>query len=196
MWEVSLKTAHLVHFKTLHLQATCETRNQRQEGSCAFLEHTRFFPGSWMCKKQTAVSHNNAESEMISLDAGVRLDGMPALQLGECVLETLSSKPAKGNLDRPKGERVIPCHSHSDTCVIESTDHVPPNMPNSSHSTELNLFEDNAAVVHMTNNGRSPNLRHVVDVKWLLEIYVDKNTCAPTINWRIFLTKGTFASMQ
>ena len=32
-----------------------------------------------MCKKQTAVSHSSTESEIISLDSGLRLDGLPAL---------------------------------------------------------------------------------------------------------------------
>ena len=34
-----------------------------------------FLPLSWMCKKQTAVSHSGAESEIDSLDAGFRMDG-------------------------------------------------------------------------------------------------------------------------
>ena len=58
-----------------------------------FGSHT-FAPISWMCKKQTAVSHSNAESEIISLDAGSRVDGLSDLQLRKCVLETSSSKPA------------------------------------------------------------------------------------------------------
>ena len=39
------------------------------------------FPISWMCKKQTAVSHSSTESEIISLDTGLRLDGLLALEL-------------------------------------------------------------------------------------------------------------------
>ena len=66
-----------------------------------------------------AVSHSSAESENIPLDAGLRVVGLPALQLGECVLETLSSTSVKGNLERHTSERVIPSHSHSDTCVFE-----------------------------------------------------------------------------
>ena len=38
-----------------------------------------FVPITWMCKKQGAVSHSTAEAEAISLDAGVRLEGIPAL---------------------------------------------------------------------------------------------------------------------
>ena len=45
---------------------------------CAFGSHT-LVPISWMCKKQTSVSHSSTESEIISLDAGLRLDGIPVL---------------------------------------------------------------------------------------------------------------------
>ena len=36
---------------------------------------------SWMCKKQSSVSHSSTEAEIISLDAGLRMDGIPALDL-------------------------------------------------------------------------------------------------------------------
>ena len=42
---------------------------------------------SWMCKKQTSVSHSSTESELISLDAGLRIDGLPALDLWDLVIE-------------------------------------------------------------------------------------------------------------
>ena len=45
---------------------------------------------SWMCKKQTAVSHSSAEAEVISLDAGLRMEGIPALLLWDQILETLT----------------------------------------------------------------------------------------------------------
>ena len=46
---------------------------------CIFASHT-FVPISWMCKKQTAVSHSSTKSEITSLDTGLRLDGLPALE--------------------------------------------------------------------------------------------------------------------
>ena len=46
---------------------------------CIFGSHT-FIQRSWMCKKQTAVSHSSTESEIISLDTGLRLDWLPALE--------------------------------------------------------------------------------------------------------------------
>ena len=42
------------------------------------------------------------------------MDGLPAVRFWERLLETLSSKPAKGNLERHTRERVILSHSHSD----------------------------------------------------------------------------------
>ena len=52
---------------------------------CVFGSHT-FVPISWMCKKQTAVSHSSTESEIISLDTGLRLDGLLALELWDLIV--------------------------------------------------------------------------------------------------------------
>ena len=55
---------------------------------CIFGSHT-FFPISWMCKKQTSVSHSSTESEIISLDAGLRMDGITALDFWDLVVTVL-----------------------------------------------------------------------------------------------------------
>ena len=52
--------------------------------------HT-FVPISWMCKKQTSVSHSSTESEIISLDAGLRLDWLPALELWDLIVSVLEN---------------------------------------------------------------------------------------------------------
>ena len=57
---------------------------------CVFGSHT-FVPISWMCKKQTAVSHSSTESEIISLDTGLRLDGLPALELWDLIVSVLGN---------------------------------------------------------------------------------------------------------
>ena len=54
-----------------------------------YLDHVRSFQLHGCSKKQTTVFHSSAESEIISPDAGLRIDGLPALQFGECVLEAL-----------------------------------------------------------------------------------------------------------
>ena len=46
-------------------------------------------PISWMCQKQTSVSHSSTESEIISLDAGLRLDDIPALDLWDVIVTVL-----------------------------------------------------------------------------------------------------------
>ena len=57
---------------------------------CIFGSHT-FVPISWMCKKQTAASHSSTESEIISLDTGLRLDGLPALELWDLIVSVLGN---------------------------------------------------------------------------------------------------------
>ena len=57
---------------------------------CIFGRHT-FVPISWMCKKQTAVSHSSTESEIISVDTGLRLDGWPALELWDLLVSVFGS---------------------------------------------------------------------------------------------------------
>ena len=46
----------------------------------------KFVLVSWMCKKQTAVSHSSIESEIMSLDDGLLMDGLPALDLCDMVI--------------------------------------------------------------------------------------------------------------
>ena len=59
-------------------------------------------PLSWMCKKQTSVSHSSTESEIISLDAGLRLDGIPALDLWDLIVSVF------GNTTQDRKERRDP----------------------------------------------------------------------------------------
>ena len=57
---------------------------------CVFGSHP-FVPISWMCKKQTSVSHSSTESEIISLDAGLRLDGIPALDFWDLIVSVFGN---------------------------------------------------------------------------------------------------------
>ena len=47
---------------------------------CIFGSHT-FVPTRWMCKKQTSVPNSSTEAEIVSLDADLRMDGIPALDV-------------------------------------------------------------------------------------------------------------------
>ena len=57
---------------------------------CIFGSHT-FVPIRWMCKKQTSVSNSSTKDEIITLDASLRMDGIPALDLWDLVIEVFHS---------------------------------------------------------------------------------------------------------
>ena len=81
---------------------------------CVFGSHT-FVPISWMCKKQTSVSHSSTESEIISLDTGLRLDGLPALELWDLIVAVLGNtnqdRTEQGDLLKHKREVCSPVHT-------------------------------------------------------------------------------------
>ena len=76
-------------FKTPILQEILRVQKSASGGTlCIFGSHT-LVPISWMCKKQTSVSHSSTESEIISLDTGLRLDGLLALDLWDLIVSVL-----------------------------------------------------------------------------------------------------------
>ena len=115
-----------------------------------------------MCKKQTAVSHSSTESEIISLDTGLRLDGLPALELWDLFISVL------GNVSRVSdrsGKRESDDHkhhkSHNKVDVTKDIDAVPTNVQSARQEALWYVFEDNEAVIKMIVKGRSPTMRHV-----------------------------------
>ena len=48
-----------------------------------------------MCNKKTSVSHCSTEAEVISLDAGLRMDGIPVLDLWDLVIEINKTKDVR-----------------------------------------------------------------------------------------------------
>ena len=63
---------------------------------CIFGSQT-LVPTSWMCKKETSVSHSPTAAEIIFLDADVRMDGIPALTLWDLEIEVFHSIPNQTN---------------------------------------------------------------------------------------------------
>ena len=145
---------------------------------CIFGSHT-FVPISWMCKKQTSVSHSSTESEIISLDAGLRLDGIPAVDLWDLIVfvlgNTIQTHDRTGqpdvNCDKSHGPNK---RSQGMINVLNSIDCVPSNVQFSHQEALLYVFEDNEAVIKMIMKGRSPTMRHVsrthrVALDWLFD---------------------------
>ena len=83
---MKLKNADMVCLKTRESQVICGTQSPHLEDDCAYFASHTFVPISRMCKMQSAGCHNSAQAEIISLDAGLRMDGVPAPSiLGMCV---------------------------------------------------------------------------------------------------------------
>ena len=104
MWEILPNMADWDCFKTLTSREILKIQNPLLEEHFAFFGSHTFVPTSWMCKKQTAVSHTSTESEIISLDTGLRLDGLLALELWDLIVSVL------GNISRISDRTVQPPH--------------------------------------------------------------------------------------
>ena len=91
MWVILLNQCRLGLFQDSDFAGDLEDSKSTSGGTlCIFGSHT-FVPISWMRKKQTAVSHSSTESEIISLDTGLRLDGLPALELWDLIVSVFGS---------------------------------------------------------------------------------------------------------
>ena len=104
MWETRLSIVDWVSSKTQILLATLRTQNQPRGGEilCIFGSRTSV-PITRMCKKQTSVSHSSTESEIISLDACLRMDGLAALGKWDVVIGVLHS--SKNTTINPRSTR-------------------------------------------------------------------------------------------
>ena len=127
---------------------------------CIFGSHT-FVPTSWMCKKQTSVSHSSTESEIISLDAGLRLDGLLALELWDLIVSVLGNTIQTPERPERPVVNVKNQKSQGKTNVLNNIDCVPSNVQSSHQEALLYVFEDSEAVIKMITKGRSPTMRHV-----------------------------------
>ena len=141
---------------------------------CVFGSHT-FVPISWMCKKQTAVSHSSTESEIISLDTGLRLDVLPALELWDLIVSVLGNvSRVSDRSGKPESDDHKHHKSHNKIDVMKDIDSVPSNVQSARQQALLYVFEDNEAVIKMIFKSRSPTMRHVsrthrVALDWLFD---------------------------
>ena len=156
MWQTRLRIVDWVHSNTQTLLATLRIQNQPREVLCIFASRT-FVPISWMRNKQTSLSHSSTDSEIISLGAGLRMDGLPALDLWDVVIEVLRStnntarpsRLAQGNLcgtgdhSNNKTKTKTPTEkSKRDVHQLSNVDYVPTNTHSSRQEALLYVFED------------------------------------------------------
>ena len=120
--------------------------------SC-ILASPAFVPISVMCTKQTSVSHRSTESEIISLDAGLRMDGLLALELWDVVVEvSRSSKISESSTHRTAGNCLRTHKSkpkqkgNRNVDQLSHVDHVTKTHTILKVSLSWYIFEDNKAV--------------------------------------------------
>ena len=169
---------------------------------CILGSHT-FVPICWMCKKQAAVFHSSTESEIISLDTGLRLDGLPSLELWDLFVSVLGniSRDSDGS-GKPESDVHKRHKPHKKIEVMKDIDPVPSNVQSARQEASLYVFEDNEAVIKMIILNRSPTIRHVsrthrVALDWLFDrINLDSKIQVKHIDTKNqledILTKGNF----
>ena len=105
------------------------------------------------------------------------MDGIPALDLWDLVIEVLHSdsnqkrklKAERGNLSPSETMKKTWQHTEFSTTSWELShvDIVPWNAKYFHEGAKLYTFEDNEAVIKMIIKGRSPSLRHVSSTHWV-----------------------------
>ena len=148
-------------------------------------------------ENKTSVSHSSTESEIISLDSGLRLDGLPALELRDLIVSVLgkvsrvSDGSKKLESDVHKRQK-----SHNKIDEVKDIDLVPSNVQSANREALLYVFEDNEAGIKMIMKGRSPTMRHVsrthrVVLDWLF----DRINLDPKIQIKYIDTKNQLADI-
>ena len=105
-----------------------------------------------MCKKQTSVSHSSTESEIISLDTGLRLDGLPALELWDLIVSVFGSMT---QTTERTGRPVVTERSQKSQGkinVLNNIDCVPSNVQSSHQEALLYVFAENEAVIKIQDD--------------------------------------------
>ena len=176
---------------------------------CIFGSHT-FVPISWMCKNQTSVSHMSTVPEIISLDAGLRVDGFPTHDLWDLDIKVFHSSLTNWRNQKEEYKQTC-CVTPNQTCTPTikprlqlSTKILNYAMPIAFPQTWslLNLvrcstsLKDNEAVIKMLIKGSSPTMRHVsrthrVALDWLF----DRINLDPKIQIKFVDTKHQLADI-
>ena len=147
MWVILVNNADWGLFQDSDFAGVLEDSKSTSGGTlCIFGSHT-FVPTSWMCKKRTSVSHSSTESEIISFDAGLRLDGIPALDLWDLIFLV----PGNTTQNHDRTVKLAVCRdmnhvrqqSRGMFNVLNHVDCVPSNVQYLHQEASLYVFEDN-----------------------------------------------------
>ena len=148
MWVILQNNADWDCFKTPVLQQILRIQDPLLEEHCAFLEVIRLFQLSSMCKKQTSVAHSSTESEIISLDTGLRLDRLLALELSDLIVFVFGSvSHVSDRSGQPDNDVKRNHESQGKINVMENIDFFPSYVQSSHQEVLLHVFGGNEAVI-------------------------------------------------
>ena len=193
---ILLNSADWDCFKTPILREILRIQNPLlEEHCCIFGSHT-FVPISWMCKKQTSVSHSSTE-----------IRNLPALDFWDLIVAVLGNtnqnRTEQGDLLKNKREVCSPPHTihkckQSQRMIndLDNVDFYSLNVYSFHQEALVYVFGDNEAVIKMIIKGRSPTMRHVsrthrVALDWLF----DRINLDPKIQIKYIDTKNQLADI-
>ena len=131
------------------------------------------------------------------MDTGLRLDGLPALELWDLIVSVFGSvsrvSDGSGQLDSDVKKHH---KSQQKINVMKDIDSVHSNVQSSHQEALLYVFEDNEAVIKMIIKGRSRTMRYVsrthrVALDWLF----DRINLDPKIQIKYIATKNQRADI-
>ena len=124
-----------------------------------------------MCKNKLQF-HSWPELEIISLDAGLRLDGISSLDSSDLIVSvfgnTIQNHDITVDLFKNEHEVFSPTNASSQRVInyLNNVDLVTSNVQSSHQEALLYVFEDNEAVIKMIIKATSPTMRHVSRITW------------------------------
>ena len=197
MWVILPNNADWDCFKILTLQEILKIQNLLRVEHYAFLEVIHLFQSVGCARNKLLFLTVPTESEIITLDTGLRLDGLPTLELWDLIVSVLgnvsrvSDRSGKPECDVKKHHK-----PHNKIDVMKDIDAVPSNVQSARQEASLYVFEDNEAVIKMIMKGRSPTMRHVfrthrVALDWLF----DQINLDPKIQIKHIDTKNQLADI-
>ena len=185
MWVILQNNADWDCFKTPILQDILRIQNLHQVEHCPFSEAIRLFQSV------------SKESEIISLDAGIRMDGIPAHDLWDLIVTVLhvnthQNDSVRGDPYKSPTRKKI----HGKIDDLDNLDFISSNVNSSRKEALLYIFEDNVAVIKMIIKGRSPTMRHVYRThRVALDLLFDRINLDPKIQIKYIDTKNRLADM-
>ena len=111
---MQLNIANWIHFKTQIFQDT-EDPKINLWVILVYLRKANIRSHKLMCKKQTSVSQSSTESKIMSLDAGLTMDGIPAFDLWGMVIDVLQSL----TINNPRSRKFLESGTDAGTRISE-----------------------------------------------------------------------------